>query len=90
MVKIKCHQYNAAIKIAANVNTFLCIVRSVSDEQRSAFIRQSPFLLCRSKWTTQKGRDAAHNIKIDKNTRARAEREFASRCECDSQRSDDG
>lgn len=23
MVKIKCHQYNAAIKIAANVNTFL-------------------------------------------------------------------
>lgn len=26
MVKIKCHQYNAAIKIAANVNTFLFVL----------------------------------------------------------------
>lgn len=37
MVKIKCHQYNAAIKIAANVNTFLCITcvcGCVSEKER--------------------------------------------------------
>lgn len=37
MVKIKCHQYNAAIKIAANVNTFF-YTYCVSEKRHSAML----------------------------------------------------